>query len=115
MSLDRGMYRTAAGDIFKVQLSKTTGFPYALRLAATGGNRLAEAGDVVHFEFVYAPGAVRALDPAMRMTLEDAMEFGVKTGTCCVCGIRLKDAQSVARGIGPTCAKRETWNQGVLA
>lgn len=34
--------------------------------------------------------------------------FGLKTGTCGICGRRLEDAESVARGIGPVCLKRLT-------
>lgn len=34
--------------------------------------------------------------------------FGLKTGTCGICGRRLEDADSVARGIGPVCLKRLT-------
>lgn len=32
--------------------------------------------------------------------------YGKLTGTCAVCGRPLEDAQSLARGIGPVCAKR---------
>jgi hypothetical protein len=33
-------------------------------------------------------------------------KYGLETGICGVCGRALTDADSVARGIGPTCSKR---------
>jgi hypothetical protein len=35
-------------------------------------------------------------------------KYGIETGVCGVCGRRLDDPESVARGIGPICAKRLT-------
>src|SRR5439155_22854116 len=95
--LEPGMYRTACGDIFKVQVSRQSGRPYAKHLRPIGWQRLTELDDVVRFEFVYAPGAIQALRPDMRMTLDDAKAFGIKYGVCCVCGAFLKDATSVAQ------------------
>lgn len=107
--LTDGMYRTRNGDIFKVQTSKTSGHLYAKHLRPISGERLTEADTRIRFEFVYAPGAVQALTEDMRMSLDEAREFGIRTGTCCVCGAFLKDATSVANGIGPVCAKRQAW------
>ncbi len=103
--MDKGIYRTAAGDIFKVQISRQSGHPYAKRLQPIGGQRLSEAGERVQWEFVYAPGAIYALQPEMQMTLAEAKAFGIQYGICCVCGAFLKDAASVERGIGPVCRK----------
>lgn len=101
-----GMYRNPAGDIFKVQASKQTGNLYAKRLVAINGQRLSEEWSVVQWEFQYDAGAVRSLTPAMRLTLDEAKAFGIQFGVCCVCGATLKDATSVANGIGPVCATR---------
>lgn len=101
-----GMYRTADGTIYKVQAAKESGNLYAKRLDVIGGKRLVETGEKVHFDFEYAPGAVRDLRADERMTLDEAKAFGVEYGICCVCGLRLKDADSVAAGIGPVCMKR---------
>lgn len=53
---------------------------------------------------------VETLMQAMRDFAADPLAtlatFGLKTGTCGVCGRRLEDAESVARGIGPVCLKR---------
>jgi hypothetical protein len=56
--------------------------------------------------YEYAPGAMRLLASASRLTLEQAAEMGVKTGRCVVCARLLTDPESVAAGIGPICAGR---------
>lgn len=101
-----GMYRTPAGDIFKVQISKTSGKPYAKHLRPIGGERVTETGARVNFEFVYAPGAILSISEGMELSLESAKAFGLQYGVCCVCGAFLKDAKSVTAGIGPVCQKR---------
>lgn len=104
---DPGMYRDADGEIFKVQKSRESGRLYAKHLTPIGGKRLIDADEsVVGFEFTYAAGAVYRLTPAMRMTLDEAKAFGIRFGVCCVCGAHLKDATSVALGIGPVCGGR---------
>lgn len=100
-----GMYG-AAGRIFKVTKSQDSDRLYAKELVKIGGERLTETGETVKWEFQYAPGAIHALRPHHRLTLEEAQAFGIKTGVCCDCGRPLKDAKSVARGIGPTCLKK---------
>ncbi len=90
-----GMYRKD-GVIYRVQRSRESGGMYAKRLdlLATGA------------EFVYAAGAIRTLTLADSMTREEAQAWGVETGICCVCSADLTDPVSVARGIGPVCARR---------
>jgi hypothetical protein len=100
-----GMYRDGT-DVYKVQKSRQSGHLYAKRLTAITGHRLTEADEVVTWEFQYAPGAFRVLTAASRMTLDEAKAFGIRYGICCVCGASLKDAESVARGIGPVCGGR---------
>lgn len=116
MITETGMY-TRDGIIFKVQATRDgSGRVYAKKLQACNGNRLSEDGtEVVHFEFVYERGAVWSLSPEDRMTEEQAKAFGVQYGICCVCAAPLKDAKSVALGIGPSCKKRQVWNTGVFA
>lgn len=57
-------------------------------------------------EFVYRGLATRFVKPENRMSLEQAKEFGVIYGVCCVCGATLTDETSIAAGIGPVCGKR---------
>jgi len=104
-AIEVGMYRNEAGEMFKVQES-ATGNLYAKKLVKIGGERLTEENEVVSFEFQYVAGAIKSLTSAMRLSLDEAKAFGIKYGVCCVCGIRLKDATSVANGIGPICAGR---------
>lgn len=100
-----GMYRRD-GDIFKVQKSKSSGRLYAKRLVQIGGKRLTEPGEVVQFEFQYESGAIFRLSAADKLSLEEAQQFGIQYGVCCVCSATLKDAQSVELGIGPVCRRR---------
>lgn len=111
VDLQPGMYLvpgngTAQAAIYKVQRAKKSGNLYAKRLTVFTGQRLTEENNVVNFEFQYEAGSIKQLTAAMRMTLEQAKSFGIKYGVCCVCGAFLKDAESVAAGIGPVCAGR---------
>jgi hypothetical protein len=92
-TLSVGMYRTADGEIYRVQASRETGRLYAKHLDLING-------------FEYEAGAIFKITASDRMTLEQAKLFGVETGFCCVCGILLTDPKSVQAGIGPVCAKR---------
>jgi hypothetical protein len=101
---ETGMYRAGA-DVFKVQRGKDSGALYAKKLISHNGDRLMESGDVKRVEFEYAPGWVRSLSAANRMTVDEAKALSIRFGFCVVCGAFLKDAKSVARGIGPICIK----------
>lgn len=96
--LTAGMYRVG-DDIFKVQVAvHGSGNLYAKRLVVNG------VGEKASFE--YAPGVVRTLTQADRMSLEDAKAFGALYGTCCVCGRVLTNEVSIEAGIGPVCSGR---------
>lgn len=102
---DPGMY-VLDNRIIKVKKSKTSNRIYATELIAIGGRRLTTEDDVVQWEFRYAPGVIFNLTPAHKMQLPQAQSFGLRYGTCAVCGARLSDARSVAQGLGPICAKK---------
>jgi hypothetical protein len=94
---EAGMYMKD-GVIYKVQKAvHGSGHLYAKKLAG---------GETEDFYFEYAPGVVKNLTPADKMTLEQAKEFGALYGTCCVCGRTLTDEDSIEAGIGPVCAKK---------
>ena len=57
-------------------------------------------------EFKFVSGAMRGMTSDMRVTLEQASEFGKTTGTCMMCGRELTNPESISRGIGPICASR---------
>lgn len=82
------------GQVYRVKPS-ATGNLYAKVLV---GNR-----------FEYAQGAVRTLTLDDKMSLEQAEAFGLQFGVCVVCGAELSDPVSVARGIGPVCARKSWW------
>jgi len=56
--------------------------------------------------FEYAPGVIRDLTEAHRVTLEQAKALGRETGICAMCGRTLVDPVSIAGGIGPICEGR---------
>lgn len=56
-------------------------------------------------EWVYLGAARRFVTADQRMTLEQAGEYGRRTGTCCSCGRRLTNPTSINAGIGPICAE----------
>lgn len=87
-----GMW-TIGERIFKVQESPESGRLYAKELV--GGR------------FEYAPGALRDLRAnGVKMTLEQAAEYGRLYGICCMCGRVLTDEESIAAGIGPVCSAK---------
>ena len=119
-----GMHKL--GDkIYKVQKSRS-GLPYAKELVVTRecpghldfsdpsafDAPMTRHSDTecpepkVSVEFVYARGMVYKLSEDTRMTLDEAKEWGVRFGTCCVCGLTLTKEDSIEKGIGPVCAKR---------
>ena len=89
-----GMYRrTADSAIFRVLTAKTSDNRYAKKLDQENGG------------WLYEKGAIYSLKRSEAMTLEQAKEFGVRSGICCVCARTLTDEKSVSLGIGPVCAK----------
>lgn len=93
------------GEVFVVKPTRDKQRLYAKRLVEIGGHRLTEAGDVVEIEFEYAKGVIYALSPEDKMPLDRAKALTIRYGRCIVCGLPLKDAKSVERGIGPVCIK----------
>ena len=82
------------GEVYRVQVSRGSGRPYALRLVEAPG------------AFEYAPGAVRRLSEDTVMTLEEARDYGVRYGVCAACGRTLTNPESIEYGIGPVCRTR---------
>lgn len=83
--------------IYRVKVGKS-GFPYAeaLVLGAPG-----QKG-----RFVFQKGLIKTITADMRMTKEQAKEYGVQFGICCSCGRLLTKDTSVEKGIGPVCIKK---------
>lgn len=55
-------------------------------------------------EWEYTPGIIKRL--VKEITLEEAKAFGLQTGWCCVCGRKLKNPESIEKGIGPICESK---------
>lgn len=89
--LDEGMYRVGE-DIYKVYFTRN-GHIATKQLTAEG------------FEYT-GRKPLAMIKPEHRMTLEQAMEYGQITGTCCNCGRLLTNEESIANGIGPICASK---------
>lgn len=100
-----GMYRTPDGEIYKVQVAvHGSGRLYAKKLVELEVPRELKKGTRTH-EFAYEAGALQKLTPEMKMTLDQAKEWGSLYGTCCKCGLTLTDEKSIAAGIGPICSE----------
>lgn len=64
--------------------------------------------DHVTVSFKYEGKApLRFLKPHMRLSIQEAMEFGKLYGMCVVCGRTLTNELSIELGIGPVCGERE--------
>ena len=102
-----GVYRLG-DDVYVVKPNRAGTSVYAKKLVELGGSarRLTEAGEVVAYELVYAPGVVHDLRPEHRLVADDVAALNVRYGRCLMCGQRLKDATSVRRMIGPVCWKK---------
>jgi hypothetical protein len=92
-----GIYRLPDGTIYKVQVAHHgSGRLYAKRLVINGDKGT----------FEYAPGAIHTLRAEHRLDTDEAAKYGTLYGLCICCGATLTDEHSIARGIGPVCAKR---------
>lgn len=108
-----GMYQDpATGTVWRVQYAKQgSGRLYAKRLSIVEAAKTDADGKIVKpakGKFVYQPGGLRSIDPAWKMSLEQAKDFGALYGMCCVCCATLTAEQSIEDGIGPVCGKRFT-------
>lgn len=104
VDLEPGIY-VVGTKVYRVKRSQTQHL-YAQVLKDINGQRLTEADDVAHVEYEYAPGAISGISLTDRLDPQAATSFSIKYGLCLWCGRHLKDAHSVARGIGPVCAGR---------
>jgi hypothetical protein len=94
VELDAGIY-FKDGTVYKVvRAVYGSRKMYAKRLVPVEGAR---------GRFEYAPGAVRELTPADRMTIEQGREYGALYGMCANCGAVLTAEDSIEAGMGPIC------------
>lgn len=92
---DEGYYRHE-GDFVKVQISQSSGKPYAKMWI---GDPETQQG-----KWEYHSGLYFKLRGAVPLSAEDAKAFGDLYHHCIFCGLELTDDRSITAGYGPTCA-----------
>lgn len=111
--VEAGMYMTPEEVIFKVQKAvHGSGRLYAKRLRVVTEPERDDEGDIVQpgkIVFDYESGAIYTLTPDMKMTYEEAVQFGALYGTCVRCGRTLTKEKSIERAMGPVCSRKENW------
>lgn len=94
LNLTPGLYE-ATGIIYLVRPNREGRRLYAMRLTVTAQG----------IESEYDKGIVHYLTPEDRMSRERAIQLTRLSGRCLVCRRRLKDVNSIERGMGPVCGK----------
>lgn len=88
-----GIYRNEeSGEIFKVY-------------KARGGSHLL-CKKMIDDEFVYQGAANRFIRGCVRVSIDEAKEYGRRTGSCMICSRELTNPESITNGIGPICASK---------
>jgi hypothetical protein len=87
-----GAYRYN-GELYSVRKGQQSGNIHAYRYSPATNN------------WEFARGIAFELRPEMRLSLAEAMDYGVQTGSCIHCGRTLTDAKSVRYGLGTHCRK----------
>lgn len=82
------------------------GILYSVRRARESGKLHAYHWDSASNNWTYSGNIKYDLRPEHRLSLADAMDFGIQTGTCVHCGRTLTDKASVRYGMGSTCRKK---------
>jgi hypothetical protein len=112
--LEDGMYRGPSPNnhIYKVYHAVQSNQQVAKRLTFKPAEQQPTKGGHVAATFKYEGKApLKFLNPSMRLSLKEAMEFGQLYGTCCICGRTLTNELSIHLGIGPVCGRREFGGQ----
>jgi hypothetical protein len=79
---------------------------YRVVESKSSGNLYAKCLDTHSGRWEYAPGAIKNLVDAPKLTVEVAARMGARYGICMVCGRTLTAEDSVEAGIGPVCSGR---------
>lgn len=97
-------YYKLIDDIYKVQYNRNGTHMYAKILVVIDNGDGTYGG-----RFDYVPGAINSLTGGMRLTQEEAAQFGQLYGICCICGLTLTNEESIELGIGPICRQKQGW------
>lgn len=105
-----GVYRKD-GEVYLVTPSKSHPDRLYAKKLVESAPRLTEGGEVVDFEWEFAPGIVWKLAEADRMSLKDASKLSIKYGKCLKCRKTLKAAKTLQTieetgvALGPVCRR----------
>lgn len=94
--------RQAVVEVGAYQLNDTL---YSVRKSRESGKLHAFRYNSGTNNWEFARGIVFELRPEMKLSLAEAMDYGVQTGSCVHCGRTLTDAKSVRFGLGTHCRK----------
>lgn len=95
-----GVYQSE-GEIYRVVKARQSERTYAQKLVVIEGREP---------RWEMASGMVWNLKPEQLISPEVAAQMGRARGFCVICGRYLTDETSVARGIGPVCYERTSFN-----
>lgn len=100
--LKKASYRAEG---FKVTpAGETSANPGALYVKSDGGEYLGKVTGGKFIPVAAAPAdTLDKLRDIAKDPLNAAIQFGKKTGICCLCSRELTNPESIARGIGPIC------------
>jgi hypothetical protein len=86
---------------FRVTTSRNNGRRYVQKVLGSPGDFRYTRVSAADWRFAVAE---IVKDPALA-----SQAFGMQVGACGICGSPLTDPESIARGIGPICAKKYDW------
>lgn len=98
--LEPGVYQYQ-GEIWRVKQNRSKTHTYAEKFIENTQNTV-----FTQWYWSYVKGGLSRLAPEMRMKLDDAADVLHRYGRCLWCGRTLKAEKSLARMVGPVCAKR---------
>jgi hypothetical protein len=99
-----GMYvEPASGEIIMVTPTKDKQRMYCKVMVGINGERLTTGGEIVNWDWKYAPGLLAQIRPEWKMPAELGAKLGIKSGKCIRCKRHLKAAKSVSAMLGPVC------------
>ena len=93
-------------EVVEVGAYMHNGVIYSVRRGRQSGNTHAFSFNHDTKQWEYAKGVLFDLVPSERLSLSQASEFGVLTGTCVHCGATLTQRKSVVAGMGRVCASK---------
>lgn len=104
--LEDGMYRNGTQFVRVYTTKHGSNQKVAKRLVIDGKD--ADGKYRVHFEYEGKRG-LKGLTAEMKLSADEAKQFGLLYGVCVRCGLDLTKDESIRVGYGKTCAGHEGW------